>query len=127
MHEAGAPGEWKGISPCVTRFFIIHTFQGHNSATMVLMIPTFPFPAPDNALAVRAMGSVVENPHSRLVTMVLNKPSKMTGFRPYRSEARPQRMAVRHWKREKMAAAVPAQKPTSASSTPSKDPIIAGR
>jgi hypothetical protein len=73
-----------------------YSLHGHISATIVRIIPTFPFPAPDRALAVKAMGNEVENPHSKLVTMVFNKPVNITYLRPNLSEARPQAIAVTH-------------------------------
>lgn len=78
------------------------------------------------ALATKAMGSEVEKPHTKLVTMVLNRPSRMTFLRPYVSEALPQNMLVRHWPRLKMAEAAPAHFAISFLGTP-KDSIISGK
>ena len=58
------------------------SFHGHISATVVLRIPTFPFPSPCRARAVMAMGKLVEKPNSNMVTMVLNRPSRIVGLRP---------------------------------------------
>lgn len=68
----------------------------------------------------------MEKPQTKLVTIVLNRPHRMTFFRPYLSEARPQNMLVRHWPRLKMAEAVPAHFAISFLGTP-KDSIISGR
>jgi hypothetical protein len=67
---------------------------------MVLIIPTFPFPAPLSALAVKAMGKVVENPHNKLVTIVFNNPNNMMYFLPNRSLALPHAIAVTHCESE---------------------------
>jgi len=81
------------------------------------MIPTFPFPAPDKALAVNAIGREVLNPHNSEVTIVLSRPNRMMYLRPKRSLAVPQAIAVRHWEREYMAEVAPAQKAISGSGT----------
>jgi hypothetical protein len=52
--------------------------------------------------------------------------NNIIGFRPNRSEARPQGIAVQHWAIEKMADMIPAHFPTSLGGTP-KDSIISGR
>ena len=49
-----------------------------------------------HSLTVNAIGRLVLNPHRSEVTIVLVSPSKMIYFRPKRSEARPQGMAVVH-------------------------------
>ena len=75
---------------------------------MVRKMPTLPLPAPCSALTINAIGKEVEKPHNKLVSMVLNKPSRMMVLRPYLSEARPQAILVAHWPRLKMAEAIPA-------------------
>lgn len=55
-----------------------------------------PLNAPPIALAVIAIGSEVDIPHTKLVIMVMFKPTKIVGFRPNLSEARPQKIAVKH-------------------------------
>lgn len=73
-----------------------HTFHGQISATMVLKIPIFPFPAPARARTVSAIGRLVEKPHTTLVTRVLKTPSSRIGFLPNRSEALPHGIAAMH-------------------------------
>lgn len=90
------------------------------------MIPTFPLPAPDMALANKAIGSDVLNPHISDVSIVLSMPSRMMYFRPYRSLAVPHGIAVRHCEREYIADVAPAQKAMSGSGT-LKLSIISGR
>ena len=102
-----------------------NSFHGHNSATVVLNIPTLPFPNPCSALAVIAMGRLVENPHINMVTMVLNKPSRIMGFLPKRSEAIPHGIPVKACEIEKTAEVRPAQRAMSFSGTPN-DSIISG-
>ena len=102
------------------------SFHGTISATIVLMIPTFPFPAPANARIVIAIGTEVENPQTILVIIVFVMPSRMVGFRPSRSDAHPQGIAVTHWQSEKTAAVMPAHFATSAFGT-LNDSIISGR
>jgi hypothetical protein len=120
------------IAPIVkTRGIILkargcNSFHGHISATIVRRIPTFPFPKPCRALATKAIGSDVENPHMSVVTMVLLRPTRTTVFRPYRSDAAPQGIPVRAWETEKMAEVRPAQRAISFSGTP-KLSIISGR
>lgn len=101
------------------------SFHGHNSATVVLSIPTFPFPKPCSARAAMAMGRLVEKPQISIVIMVLNKPMSMMGFLPKRSDAAPHGIPVKAWLMEKMAEASPAQRAMSFSGTP-KDSIISG-
>ena len=69
---------------------------GTISATMVRMIPTFPFEAPAIDLTIIAQVRDREKPKSRLVVMVQVKPIKIVGFRPKRSDACPQNTAVTH-------------------------------
>lgn len=73
-----------------------NSFCGTISATVVLIMPTFPFPRPARALATMAHGNDVEKPKRMLVVIVHIMPTKMAGFRPYRSDIRPQMIPVRH-------------------------------
>lgn len=90
------------------------------------IIPTFPLPAPARARATKAIGRLVENPHSKLVTIVFVRPTRITDLRPNRSLARPQGIPVRHWQILNIATAMPAHFAISVSGTP-KDSIISGR
>ena len=72
------------------------TFCGTISATVVRIIPTVPLLAPAKALAAIAHARERENPNRSDAHIVQNNPIKMIGFRPNRSEARPQAMAVIH-------------------------------
>ncbi len=102
------------------------SLYGTNSATIVLMMPTLPLPAPDSALTAIAIGTLVEKPQTKLVIMVLVSPSNITGFLPNLSEARPQAMPVKHWENEKTADVIPAHFATSFLGT-LKLSIISGR
>ena len=86
-----------------------------------------PLPAPLRARTNSAIGRLPDTPQSRLMIMVLNRPMRITGFRPMRSDSLPHGIAVRHCAKEKMAAAVPVQKPMSAGLTPSNEEIMAGK
>ena len=102
------------------------SFQGTISATLVLIMPTFPFPAPARDLATTAHGKERESPNRRLVSIVQVIPARITGFRPKRSDARPQAMPVAAWLREKTADVIPAHLATLFLGTP-KLSIISGR
>lgn len=54
-----------------------------------------------------AQGRDVENPHKTLMIMVDTRPSRMTGFRPKKSDALPHIIAVQHWLRLKTALVIP--------------------
>lgn len=71
------------------------TFHGQSSATVVLKMPTLPFPSPCSARAVMAIGRLVEKPHINIVTSVLHRPIRIIGFLPKRSEAAPQGIPVK--------------------------------
>ena len=73
-----------------------------------------------------AMARLVDTPQTRKQSMVQIRPTRMMGFRPKRSEARPQGTAVTLWDKEKTAPVRPAQKGTSSSTTP-KLATISGR
>ena len=129
--DSAPPSVGPKMAPIVyTRGMILNalgcsSFHGHNSATVVRSIPTFPFPSPCRARAVIAIGSDVEKPNNNMVIMVLPKPIRMIGFLPKRSEAAPQGIPVRACEMEKMAEVKPAQRAMSVSGTP-KDSIISG-
>lgn len=89
------------------------------------MMPTLPLPPPDNALAMMAIGRLLDRPQNMLVNMVTVRPTKITGLRPRRSDARPQAIAVQHCASEKTALVIPAQYATSSLRT-LKDSIISG-
>ena len=89
------------------------SLKGTISATVVLMIPTFPLLIPANDLATMAHARFREKPKKRLAVMVHNMPSMMTGFRPNLSEALPHAIPVKHWLREKVAERRPAHFATS--------------
>jgi hypothetical protein len=99
---------------------------GTISATVVLKIPTFPALAPERQRANIAHARLRERPNSRLEVIAQVMANSIIGFRPKRSEARPQGIAVQHWDIEKMADMIPAHFPTSLGGTP-KDSIISGR
>lgn len=85
----------------------------------------FPLEIPATALTPIAIGSEVEIPQARLVSMVKVNPSRIIGLRPNLSEARPHRIAVRPWESENTAEVMPAHFATSFFSTP-KLSIISG-
>lgn len=89
------------------------------------MIPTFPFEAPAKDLEAIANHRFREKPKQRLASMVQDMLVRMMGFRPNRSEARPQAMPVRHWLKAKTADVIPAHFATSGLGT-LKDSIISG-
>lgn len=93
---------------------------------MVLRVPILPFARPPNARARRAQSSVLEKPKRMLDVMVQIKATRMVGFRPYRSDARPHQIPVRLWDNEKMADVVPAHWATLSVGT-LNDSIISGR
>jgi hypothetical protein len=99
---------------------------GTSSATVVLRMPTFPLLAPERALATIAHFRLREKPKSKLENIAHVKASRIVGFRPYLSDARPQGMAVRHWLAEKTADVMPAHLATSVRGT-LNDSIISGR
>ena len=105
--------------------FGCNSLCGTNSATVVRMIPTFPFDAPANDLEAMAQPSFREKPKQRLASMVQTMLVRMMGFRPNRSEARPQAMPVRLWLKAKTADVMPAHFATSALGT-WNDSIISG-
>lgn len=129
--DSAPPNVGPKIAPIVyTRGMILKalgcsSFHGHNSATVVLNMPTFPFPSPCRARAVMAIGSEVEKPNNSMVIIVLHKPIKMIGFLPKRSDAAPHGMPVRACEMENTAEVKPAQRAMSVSGTP-KDSIISG-
>lgn len=102
------------------------SLKGTISATVVLIMPTLPLPAPCNALATIANGKLLLNPQSKLISMVEVKPRRMAGLRPYRSEKRPHGIPIKAWKSEKTAAHMPAHFPTSFCGIPN-DSTISGR
>ncbi len=102
------------------------SFQGTISATVVLMIPTFPLPAPARHLATIAQDKERESPNRTLVSIVQTMPAKITGFRPKRSDARPQAIPVTAWLKEKTAEVIPAHLATLFLGTP-KLSIIWGK
>jgi hypothetical protein len=57
-------------------------FSDTISATIVLIMPTFPLQAPDPALAAIAIGKLVERPNMMLVAIVENKARITMGLRP---------------------------------------------
>jgi len=83
------------------------TFSGTISATMVLIMPTLPLPAPESALAAMAQGKEVEKPQRMLKIMVDVRPIRIICFRPRASDARPHTMAVQHWLMLKTALVIP--------------------
>jgi hypothetical protein len=85
----------------------------------------FPLHPPASALAVIAIGRLFDIPQATLVIMVAVRPIRIVGFRPNLSEARPQRIAVRHCESAKTADVIPAHFATSFLSTP-KLSIISG-
>ena len=117
------------------------SFSGTISATIVRIIPTadcqqllpvsrarnspFPLHAPASALAMIAIGRLIDIPHIRLHIMVHVKPKRIVGFRPNMSEALPQMIAVVHCDNEKTADVIPAHLATFFSSMP-KLSIISG-
>jgi hypothetical protein len=78
------------------------------------------------ARTAMAMGKLVDIPQIRKQIMVLNKPRRMMGFRPKRSDARPHGTAVILCDMEKTAPVRPAHFATWSLSTP-KLRIISGR
>ena len=68
----------------------------------------FPLQPPARALAVIAIGRLVEIPQSKLASIVHVKPIRMAGLRPNLSEALPHMTAVRHCEREKTPDVTPA-------------------
>ena len=102
-----------------------NSFCGTSSATVVRIIPTFPFDAPANAREAIAHPRFSEKPKQRLASIVQTMLSRIMGFRPNRSEARPQAMPVRHWLKEKTAEVTPAHFATSVLGT-LNDSIISG-
>lgn len=100
-------------------------FCCRNTKRTVRIIPTFPFPPPDSALAKIAQGRLWDRPQKRLVNMVIKSPVRMTGLRPNVSLARPQATAVTHCARLKTALVIPAHLATLSLSTP-KLSIISG-
>lgn len=97
----------------------------HSGNTKLKSILPFPLQAPENALTVIAIGRDDEKPHASVAIIVQVKPTRMAGFRPKKSEARPQRIAVQHWASEKTADVIPAHFATSAVGIP-KLSIISG-
>ena len=73
-----------------------------------------------------AMAKLLDMPHITKHIMVLSRPTRMTGFRPKRSDARPQGTAVMLCDMEKTAPVKPAHRATSSLGTP-KLRIISGR
>jgi hypothetical protein len=69
---------------------------GTNSATAVLMIPTFPFDRPCNDRVMKAHSKFLEKPNKTLDTIVQVNARRIIGFRPNRSEALPHAMPVKH-------------------------------
>lgn len=122
------------------------------SATMVLMMPTLPLPAPWMKRTVIAIAKLVDIPQIKKQVMVLTaaschwlaphsirtaeeqkekeehlqRPSIIVGFLPMRSEAIPQGTAVRLWAMLKTAPVRPAHRATLLLFTP-KLKIISGR
>ena len=80
-----------------------NSFCGTNSATAVRMIPTFPFESPCKDRVTNAHTRFFEKPNNMLESIVQVNATRMMGFRPKRSEARPQAMPVKHWEKEKVA------------------------
>ncbi len=78
------------------------------------------------ARTAMAIGRLVETPHIRKHTMVQSNPVMIVGFRPNRSEALPQKTAVRLCAREKTALVAPAHFAISFFSMPKLE-IISGR
>ena len=72
-----------------------------------------------------AIGSEVDMPQNRLDNIVIVKPTRIVGFRPNLSEARPQTTAVVHCESEKAALVIPAHFATFFFSIP-KLSIISG-
>ena len=116
------------------------SFSGTISATIVRMMPTanisiilssthnnvpFPLHPPARALAMTAIGSDVDMPQNRLDNIVIVNPTRIVGFRPNLSEARPQITAVVHCESEKAALVIPAHLATFFFSIP-KLSIISG-
>ena len=101
------------------------SFSGTNSATAVLMIPTFPFDSPCNDLAMNAHIRDLEKPKSTLDIIVQVRAPTIIGFRPHLSEARPHAMPVRHCESEKIADIIPAYLATLSSGM-LKDLTISG-
>jgi hypothetical protein len=102
------------------------SLNGTISATVVLIIPTFPLPAPARTLATIATAKFVLKPHIKLVIIVAVKPRRMAGLRPWVSENLPQATPKVAWLKEKTAAQIPAHLPTAFCGTP-KLRIISGR
>lgn len=102
------------------------SFSGTNSATIVLMMPTFPLLPPIIALTAIAIGRLVAMPHIKKRNMVEARPIRMIGFLPKVSEALPHGTAVRLCDTENTAPVMPAHLATSFFSTP-KLLIISGR
>ena len=68
----------------------------------------FPLQPPASALAVIAIGRLVDMPQSKPDSMVQINPARIAGLRPNLSEARPQSTAVRHCESEKTPEVIPA-------------------
>lgn len=99
----------------------ISTFVKHSGEVYV----PFPLQAPESALAMIAIGNVVDIPQISVQTMVQVKPIRMVGFLPNLSDALPQSTAVKHCDREKTADVRPAHFGTFFLSMP-KLSIISG-
>jgi len=84
-----------------------------------------PLQPPARALAVIAIGRLVDIPHIKVESIVQVRPIKIAGFRPNLSDALPQSTAVRHCEREKTAEVIPAHFATFFLSIP-KLSIISG-
>lgn len=70
------------------------SFSGTISATMVRMMPTFPFMSPRKARAVINIPRDFEDPNTREKIIVKKSPVRMMGFRPKVSDAAPQGTAM---------------------------------
>lgn len=85
-----------------------------------------PFPPPMTPLTMMAIGRLVDSPQNMKQTIVLARPTNMTGFRPNLSDALPHGTAVMLCDNEKTEPVRPAHLAISVFSTP-KLSIISGK
>lgn len=102
------------------------SLSGTISATTVRMMPTLPLDRPATPRDTSAHVTDCEKPKRMLLTIKQARPSRIAGFLPYASEARPQSRPVRLWPSEKTALTRPAWNATSSVLT-LRYSIISGR
>jgi hypothetical protein len=125
MQQAEAPTNVSVWIESAKDFFQC-TFHGQISATMVRIIPATPFPSPARIRAVKAIEREVENPHNKLVIMVIVRLRRMTGLLPKWSLNILHGIAAIHSQAEYADTIIPAHRAMSFSATP-KLSIISGR